>query len=352
METNQNAVDLSSWQTVDESPVTPGPALASLRSSLGFKRSDLAKALGKRNISKFCNRLTAYERGRTRPDLDACAELDRAMGLEIGHVHGLWAETDRMHRAHHTVRSLVLNREMSLLRNHHTHLVRHQIKILAKPEWANARVTCARLSLMWAGGGCFTIGELITGWSNGTLLHNTATGHPARIASAHGSVLSGLRGVTVLDAKADSLKPLPNALQIRSAMKHPRPDPSPLNFGDVLASTGVSVPDIVIRHPTGEPIARYRHGERIVFSLDGKPLIAASDLNVPTPEGRSSPVSIGNRPIPTQVGPLQGAWVNDRWRWGEYFYQHGRIYTRSQTVLWLDGEPPPGLVGRLVETLA
>ena len=99
MNANPISVDLNDWDHVDESPVQPGPALQALREALGLRRADLARNIGRLNISKFCNRLTDFERGNRRPTPQDCAELDRAMEQQPGTVAGLWSGTDAMERA-------------------------------------------------------------------------------------------------------------------------------------------------------------------------------------------------------------------------------------------------------------
>jgi len=352
MTSTENHIDVRPWPPVDESPTPPGLALVELRESRGLRRADLARILGRGNVSKFCNRLTDFERGRRRPGPAVCAELDRAMGLPAGHVGRLWVGVDRMHRAHYRVRALVLNRETSLLRAHHDCLMEHRHTILATPEWANARVASASLQLMWGGGGCFTIGELLEGWTDGSLLHPTLEGPWARIASAHGSLLSGLRGVVVLNAEPDRLGPRPTSLQLHRAMVSPRPKASHLSFGDVLAALGVSVTDLVIRTVNGKAIARYQHRERVVYTLDGRPLLASSDTPTLGRISLFSPVRLGSSPVPEQADFLRGAWTGDQWDLpGECTYRDGRIARGGKTILWLDGAPPPGLAGALAGTL-
>ena len=140
MKANHTDVDLRTWEPVDESPIPPGPALAALRKTLGFRPADLARALGRKNVSKFCNRLSDFEQGRRRPAPEACADLDRSMALKEGHVASLWDGIDRMDRAHQRVRAHILNREMGLLRSHHERLMTDRYEILGQPDWANARV--------------------------------------------------------------------------------------------------------------------------------------------------------------------------------------------------------------------
>ena len=352
MNANPPDVDLRPWDSVDESPSLPGPALAALRESRGLRRADLARAAGRSNVSKFCNRLTDFERGRRRPDAAACSELDRAMNLESGTVAGLWTGVDRMTRAHQHRAARVHNREMALLRTHHDHLMRHAERILSAPTLANARVTAATLHLMWWGGGCFTVGELIEGWSDGRLLHPTNSGPPARIASAHGSALSGLRGIVVLDAESSDLGPRPTSLGLTKALRIPRPDSSPLSFSDVLAATGVAVPDLVIRDASGHAIARYNHRERIVYTLNGRPLLTASNGFLPERKDSFSEVRIGGRSTPGDHPVLRGAWTGESWTIdADCRYTAGRIVRDASTVLWLDAVPPPGLVQGLSATL-
>ena len=339
------SVDLRSWEPLDESPTPPGPALQMLRDSLGLRRSDLARNLGRQNVSKFCNRLTDFERGRRKPNPQDCTELDRAMRLETGTVAQLWAGIDAMERVHHRVRVRILNREMELLRSYHSHLTQQREVILSTPHLANARVAAARLQLLWAGGGCFTVGELLTGWANGHLLHPTISGERAKVVSAHGSALSGLRGVVVLDTDPNLLGPRPTALSFRKALSTPRPAPSPLSFSDVLAAIGVEVPDMVIRGANGDAIARYSHRERIVYDLHGRPLLTASNSDCPTRQSTFSEVKIGGRPIPEQSGVLRGAWTGEQWRTStDCIYKDGRIVQDGRTILWLDAVPPPGLI--------
>ena len=196
------------------------------------------------------------------------------------------------------------------------------------------------------------MGELIEGWLNGQLLHPTINGQEARIVSAHGSALSGLRGVVVLETNRDNLGTRPTGLNLRGALRSPRPKISPLSFSDVLAAIGVMIPDLVIRDSCGEAIARYNHHNRVVSTIGGRPLLAASDHQRPGRTASFSQVRIGSRPIPEQTGPLRGAWTDDEWNLEDgYTYRDGRIIRGSTTALWLDAVPPPGLVSPLAQLL-
>jgi hypothetical protein len=55
---------VSPWEPVDESPPPPGIALVELREFRGIRRADIARILGRGNVSTFYNRLTDFERGQ------------------------------------------------------------------------------------------------------------------------------------------------------------------------------------------------------------------------------------------------------------------------------------------------
>ncbi len=154
-----------------------------------------------------------------------------------------------------------------------------------------------------------------------------------------------------MDATADELSNRPSSLAIRSALRDPRPDPSPLSFGDVLAEIGVAVADLIVRGRDGVAIARYRHGHRMLCDMTGRPLFS---LNAKLCAHRRPESFFGNgQPLSRgPMGPYRSAWKTDRWVIDDQcVYADGRVLRDGLTVGWVDAVPPPSLLPVLLDVL-
>ncbi|MDP6932728.1 MAG: helix-turn-helix transcriptional regulator [Myxococcota bacterium] len=355
MTTQRQEPDLTPWDPIDEHPPVPGRVLEKLRLQAGLRRPDLARAAGYTNLSRGSGRVCQWERGDRRPTAEQCAGLDRGLGLPEGTVANLWTPLDQVENRHGQARVRVYHRDNALLREHHDLLRAHEQQILDDPAWANVRVDAARISLAWFGGGIFTVGELLKGWSDGSLRWKTTTGESALIYSANGSALSGLRRVGFIASPGASLDGRPHSLAFVHDLQRPRPPLSGLSLAQLLAELGVPVTDLVIRDHAGQPIARYDHAAHLLRSLDRRPLAAIGAVLGTDTTSRSSYCSgsIGSKRTDQPIAGIRpGGWSGYQLDLGEAFsYQPGRVVHDDRTVLWLDGAPPPALLPVLTELL-
>ena len=168
-------------------------------------------------------------------------------------------------------------------------------------------------------------------------------------------MLSGLRSVGVLLDSDTPLDPLPKTVPLVQAFSRPRPPPSGLSLSQLLADMDVAVDDLVIRDASGEAIARYDHGARILWSLEDRPLAAiASRLDSQVHLSSSyGPIRVGGSSSTSSLGGIRGAWASDLLQLPDgWSYAHGRVIRGQRTALWLDGAPPPALLPVLVDLLA
>jgi transcriptional regulator with XRE-family HTH domain len=353
MKLKDTHVDLSPWEPIQEHPTPPGQLLQELRLQAGLSRRELAFAAGITNPSKGVNRVCQWERGERRPETQKLEAMDKALGVKEGGVAALWKPLDRIQGRHWQVRQKVISGDAELLRAHHEFLQAHEEQIVREPHWAHVRVQAARLSLSWAGGGVFTLGELLAGWRDGRLRQETRSGSLARIFGATGSALSGLRQVQTLCGSVFEQKP--SSMQILSAFKQPRPPFSGQSLAQLLAELGVAVKDLVVRDHRGQAVARYDHSASILFSLDGRALATRGSIQAGLPMKSSFyDVRIGGRKAALSFGELNaGRWQKSQLELGDdWTYHDGRLVHRDHTALWLDGAPPPALVPVLRRLLA
>ena len=109
------------------------------------------------------------------------------------------------------------------------------------------------------------------------------------------------------------------------------------------------MPDVVIRDIDGTPIARYDHGDGVLWGLRGECLASLEGLTggPASIESRFCSWGVRGRTAQVRLGGLQvGAWSGERWQLGhDWCYELGRLTKGDHTRLWLDGAlPTPALL--------
>ena len=351
METRPFTLDLKPWDPIIENPNKPGTALAALRAEQNLSRPDVARSMGYRNLSKGCNRLTQWESEQRRPNKRQCAALDAAYNLPSGSIQALWKETDLVEAERYRQRQRIIEHDANLLDRYYQTLMDHRVSILLRPDWRNIRVEAARVSLIWAGGGLLSIGELLEGWASGDLIHPTLCGRGVPLISANGSALSGLRSTRVLRREGVKLDRHPSPLTVLRGFRFPRPPHTPWNLSQLLDALNAPVPDLVIRDESGAVIGRYEYGRRTLFNINGRRIGGLKDATstYPTPASEFCGITVGGQTSTLPVGGLSGGWKRHRFILTDgWEYQEGRMIHHGQVRARLDGSPPPSLLPHLI----
>ncbi len=324
-----NQVIPASWAPVEAERI--GNWIRERRETQGLGRLELAERMGYQNLDHGCSRIASWESHRDYPRGDRVATLCNALDLDARPLamlvsafleegrrtrRTLQDESDRQYR--------VGRAELELLCKYHGLLVEHRSDILAAERLSMIRIGSSRVQLSLVGATTLTLGELLRGWQDGSLVVPTESG-PLFVLRLAGSPLSGGGSVVGFRTGGTALEVTRitgcgrRALPVLQAARGCERPASAWSLSQLLCSLGVEVPDIRFSDPDGRVVWRYRYETGEISGpagvLDLRLMLEAGSLNGRAwwaphwDQSASESLTIG------QVAPLQGG------RWTGEFLQ-------------------------------
>jgi len=352
-----------------------GAHVQARREALGWRRPDLAAAMGYRSLDKGAARVASWETGRDVPRAEQVGWLRGALGPDDGAFETLLAEAQRAETIGERARARAcrawndaVGGELRLLATQLELLMAHRQPILERPDWRDIHVHGAGCSIAYLGGQHFQLGGLLSLWSADLFSAPCGDcGGRTYLVFAGGSPLSGRHRAhgfcaTNRELRALSLPPGHGfgGMAVR-AVQHVRALPPPAVSGwslaQLVAELGGPVEDVTLFDEHGEPFAtwdhgraalRYRSGSTVEVSLDATP------ENATRQDLRGAPRS-GGRLVLGSIAPLRlGAW-----RGSELVLDDGRgrpVTARASglegsngdTLASFSGVLPPAVLAHLV----
>ena len=289
------------------------------RESLGLRRPDVAKALGYTNLSRGSSRLASWEQGVPLPG-ERLAALAQSLQLSPETLRSWLEEAQEVDQRVRLSgwRTIVATRD--LLARHTGRLRARSEALLSRPELAHVRPVPARLSLLWIGGGTWSLGELVTAWAEGGLV-TEIDGEPVWVFSGAGSPLSGSGRCTGVD-RHGQLHDIKNSPTHLRGLLRPGNERSSWSLGDVIADLGGEVPPCTIIpldeqvRDIGTPLATYDFHQHALLDRTGQAVWRLEDSSQQEASHRptDSGVSIGGGPrrsVKLAEGINLGAYTGD-----------------------------------------
>lgn len=346
-----------------------GKWLLAYRESKGWRRPQLAERMGYKNLSKGCSRIADWESGRDMPRGDRPEVLKEALGdpgpkyEEL--LNAFNVERRRQIALGYAEESRVYGvewSEMRMLAEHHQVLLDNAEVILERPEFYRIHLVRNRVRVAYIGGASLCLGALLEGWLDGSLISKLG-GEPLHVLSVGMSPLSGsVSGFGFLsDGKLKNtgnpaLKSVTG--ELLQKMRGLDGGVTGWNLGQLLATLGVTLPEVSIGRKGEEPLWRYDFSSFTMRSPDGEVDVSLlfgdrePDASWAQRWERGPGLTIG------QLSPLkQGIFVGSKLKWvdskdREWVATPGRLVgSNGAGEFHLDGLLPPAVLVWVSERL-
>ena len=346
--------DTSPWPTVPDWIPQPGECLQQRREQLGMSRQLLSSFLSYENIQDGVDEIQQWELNHKRPAPTRASKLESTLGLQQETVDYWWYPLVRLEERNARVESQIRSHEVTLLQQHHQLLLDNYEQIISKPELANIMVEAAHISILGLASGMLRLGELLTGWRDGSLVC-TDTDEPSLIYSIRGNHLDGVihSGIIPISTPPFTVKKDFALTQVVKQIRQRHHPVSPMNLAQLLSDLGVKIPDTVARGVSGQTLLIFRYETRDVHCFSKIPVASLIPSPVIQPTWRSPIRYVRVRRggqhicIGCSIAPH---WNHETLTLGaDWRYTRGCLLYRDLPLLWFDSSPPPDLFPAIID---